>query len=147
MNDKHRSIFKISEMSVLLNAYLYWNYELKNTKTFDNIESTNQMSLYNRSQSNVKGHNQNLSRRKRCAKFMISAEYELIVNLFTITNFGMIVIRMIGLSEQRKFMIKWIKLQTIINFVQLFELIWDLSMKGVIWSYKNTFRVWPETFC
>lgn len=46
-NLKDETKFEISEMAILLNSYLFWNYELKNTKTFDNIEETS--SFFSRS--------------------------------------------------------------------------------------------------
>lgn len=78
---------------------------------------------------------------------MVSAEYELYINILTITNFLMIILRMLGLSEHQKFMEIWIYMQFVINLLMLGEMLSDFFIHGLIWSYKNTFRIWPETFC
>jgi len=83
-------------MKILLNAYNFWNYELKNTKTFAEIENSK---VFNPALSLKMSLRK--SRRESYAKFMFSAEYELIINLVTITNFLMIVVRMNGLSDER----------------------------------------------
>jgi len=73
--------------------------------------------------------------------------YELVINIIGVAGVAFVVVRELGFLETGPFMRLWISIQIVFNLLFLIELIADLLIHGIIRSYKQHFRIWPETFC
>lgn len=76
-----------------------------------------------------------------------SPQYELFVNIVGIFNILSVVVRQVDFTDTTTFVLTWIIVQFVINFLFLIELVSDFFIYGLFESYSYNFRMTPETIC